>query len=70
MEASTVGRAQCVHHWIIDTPGGTTSQGRCKRCGAVAEFFNELRAKRQPVVARPRAASPGSLDLTEVTPDL
>ncbi len=30
----------CQHHWIIDTPRGSTSAGRCKRCGEEREFRN------------------------------
>jgi hypothetical protein len=30
----------CVHHWIIDTPDGESSYGKCKRCGKVAVFSN------------------------------
>jgi len=30
----------CQHHWIIETPRGSTSQGRCKRCGEEREFRN------------------------------
>ncbi len=30
----------CQHHWIIETPHGATSRGRCKRCGAEREFRN------------------------------
>ena len=33
---------QCVHYWIIDSPDGPTSKGRCKYCGIVADFFNNL----------------------------
>jgi len=32
----------CVHHWIIDSPEGATSQGVCKACGAKNEFSNFL----------------------------
>jgi hypothetical protein len=28
-----------VHHWIIDTPNGRTSEARCS-CGAVREMSN------------------------------
>lgn len=31
---------QCRHHWIIDSPQGTTSWGVCKLCGARKEFPN------------------------------
>ena len=30
----------CQHHWIIATPQGATSLGRCKRCGEQREFRN------------------------------
>ena len=30
----------CKHHWIIETPRGALSQGRCKRCGEEREFRN------------------------------
>lgn len=30
----------CQHHWIIETPRGALSQGRCKRCGEEREFRN------------------------------
>ncbi len=32
--------AICRHHWVIDTPNGAVSGGRCKRCGAAREFRN------------------------------
>lgn len=30
----------CRHHWVIDTPNGAVSGGRCKRCGERREFRN------------------------------
>ena len=30
----------CRHHWLIETPSGATSRGRCKRCGARHAFVN------------------------------
>lgn len=30
----------CLHHWVIEPPNGTFSQGRCKRCGVDREFRN------------------------------
>lgn len=32
--------AICRHHWVIDTPNGAVSGGRCKRCGINKEFRN------------------------------
>ena len=30
----------CQHHWLIESPSGATSLGRCKRCGEEREFRN------------------------------
>ncbi len=30
----------CTHHWIIETPDGETSKGRCRRCNTVRDFPN------------------------------
>lgn len=32
--------ALCRHHWVIETPNGSTSGGRCKRCGETKDFRN------------------------------
>lgn len=32
--------AQCRHYWLIESPQGPTSLGRCKHCGAEREFPN------------------------------
>jgi hypothetical protein len=34
------GLADCRHHWVIETPNGAVSQGRCKRCNERKEFRN------------------------------
>jgi hypothetical protein len=31
---------QCRHHWVIASPEGATSIGRCKLCNEVREFRN------------------------------
>ena len=37
---------ECQHHWIIDTPNGPTSQGKCKKCGISHEDLEkEKKAK-------------------------
>ena len=28
------------HHWVIDTPNGALSQGKCRHCGAEQLFRN------------------------------
>ena len=30
----------CPHHWVIETPHGPVSLGRCKLCGKEREFNN------------------------------
>lgn len=30
----------CRHHWIIEAPRGTLSNGRCKLCGEERQFRN------------------------------
>ena len=35
-----VSAAACRHHWVIETPNGSVSTGRCKRCNANKEFRN------------------------------
>jgi hypothetical protein len=30
----------CRHHWVIDSPHGATSMGRCKVCNEIREFRN------------------------------
>lgn len=39
IEAETLD-ISCRHHWVIDTPNGAVSGGRCKRCGVDKEFRN------------------------------
>lgn len=34
------GAEECRHHWMIAPPGGPTSSGVCKRCGAHRDFRN------------------------------
>jgi hypothetical protein len=38
--AVQAGQALCRHHWVIETPNGAVSTGRCKRCGVVRDFRN------------------------------
>ena len=33
-------QTECRHHWVIDSAGGPTSWGTCKRCAARREFHN------------------------------
>jgi hypothetical protein len=31
---------ECAHHWVIASPNGAMSLGRCKICGSEKEFPN------------------------------
>ena len=39
-EEQTAVEAECMHHWMIDSPNGPTSKGTCKLCGQESEFRN------------------------------
>ena len=36
----TVDKPTCQHHWVIESPQGAMSKGRCKRCSEEREFRN------------------------------
>lgn len=31
----------CVHHWVLESPKGELTPGRCKKCGKEREFTGE-----------------------------
>lgn len=33
-------QVECRHHWVIESPHGATSLGKCKKCDEVREFRN------------------------------
>ena len=35
----------CPHHWIIETPDGPASTGRCRLCGEEREFRNSIETR-------------------------
>ena len=37
---TTLEQPSCQHHWVIASPRGAMSEGRCKRCGEEREFRN------------------------------
>ena len=39
----SVVRQRCHHHWMIESPTGPISRGRCRLCGIQREFRNYLR---------------------------
>ena len=34
--------SDCNHHWVIESPNGPTSLGRCRTCGELREFKNSI----------------------------
>ena len=34
--------SDCSHHWVIESPNGPTSVGRCRGCGERREFKNSI----------------------------
>ena len=36
------GKKDCIHHWVIETANGPTSQGVCAVCGSSREFCNSM----------------------------
>ena len=40
--ASNTMTEECAHHWVLPSPGGLTSTGHCKFCGAEKEFSNAV----------------------------
>jgi hypothetical protein len=40
VDATGVIGPVCVHRWVIESPNGETSHGRCRHCGAEKEFPN------------------------------
>jgi hypothetical protein len=40
VEVTEAPISTCQHHWLIETPRGSTSVGHCKRCGEEREFRN------------------------------
>ena len=45
---------QCPHHWIIETPDGPVSNGRCKLCGEEKEFNNSMGITENSWTTRPQ----------------
>ncbi|HYM13970.1 MAG TPA: hypothetical protein VEZ14_00225 [Dehalococcoidia bacterium] len=38
--AEMVAAPECIHHWVIASPNGAMSLGKCKVCGLEREFPN------------------------------
>jgi hypothetical protein len=39
-EATALSAPDCHHHWVIASPNGAMSLGKCKICGTEREFPN------------------------------
>ena len=51
MEDTGTTQERCTHFWVIDSPNGRTSSGKCKLCGEIKEFNNywhDLTAEHRP----------------------
>lgn len=35
-----IEKQECVHYWLIDSPDGPTSMGKCLYCGEKRRFIN------------------------------
>ncbi len=42
LSKSNAKQHECTHHWMINSPEGHISYGRCRLCGAITEFSNAL----------------------------
>ena len=49
----------CRHHWLIEIANGPTSRGRCKRCGAERDFYNNAEDALVQREEAPAAATAG-----------
>jgi hypothetical protein len=41
MSDTETKQKQCTHYWVIESPDGRTSLGKCKYCGITSEFTND-----------------------------
>ena len=42
IEIATELVSDCCHHWVIESPSGPTSDGKCRDCGEMREFKNSI----------------------------
>ena len=70
---SGIKKEQCVHYWVIDSPDGRTSSGKCKLCGLVREFSNywdDLSNERNPAPEKTSVSYDNSVSSEEKTESL
>jgi hypothetical protein len=41
-------KGECGHYWLIESPDGPISKGRCKLCGVEKEFSNSWTDSESP----------------------
>jgi hypothetical protein len=61
-ESSTL---ECVHHWLLETPGDEVVRGRCKRCGAEREYPASLDGLNRWGTLDEAASVPKSIELPD-----
>ncbi len=42
IDTTEIIESDCNHHWVIESPNGPTSVGRCRACGEIREFKNSI----------------------------
>jgi hypothetical protein len=42
IETAEFVESDCNHHWVIESPNGPTSLGRCSSCGELRQFKNSI----------------------------
>lgn len=41
-EFSPDAEDRCKHHWVLESPNGATSEGKCRKCDEVRKFRNSM----------------------------
>ena len=60
----------CRHHWLIETPSGPVSQGRCRRCHQVRQFENHIEnSPKEEESSQGRVAGQRALSAEDESPD-
>ena len=42
MEKELKEPIECIHEWMIESPNGPTSKGKCLNCEKISEFKNSM----------------------------
>lgn len=49
----------CAHYWVIESPCGPVSRGKCSICGEEREFINSLDSEDDPDISQGRRRGRG-----------